>query len=164
LIFQIFSLTVYYFFIKTDTPEINRMEDNVAEGSFPRFSELPFELRDMIWKLAIPKESIIHAKERDRTKPGRKLRVSIWESETTERAKVTERPQGLGIEAVSSPPPLLFAFKESNTVALKHYEKIGLGYQGTAQSWINYQSDVLYISKFFSFERLDEACSFITAN
>ncbi|ROW17740.1 hypothetical protein VPNG_00793 [Cytospora leucostoma] len=107
-------------------------QDKVA-AAFQRFSELPKELREMVWEFAVEDglERVFHAKRQNRRAKGRNRRyytMSFW-----------NRP---------NPPGIVHACQESRAIAKKHLSFIPTDTTGNG-TWWNPKLDIMYIDQNF---------------
>ncbi|CZR67492.1 uncharacterized protein PAC_17391 [Phialocephala subalpina] len=104
---------------------------------FPRFKDLPGELRELIWKTALPDSRIIileHKRrklDRDHDSVGRPFgRIDM-----------------LGFRADATPPSILFVCHEAYKVASRSYKRAFSNKPGSSipEVWLNFKIDFLYL-------------------
>ncbi|KAE8442768.1 hypothetical protein EG329_002856 [Mollisiaceae sp. DMI_Dod_QoI] len=102
--------------------------------TFSKFSDLPGEIRILIWKIALPNSRIILLEHRRR-----KLDPTAEQS--------TGRIDRLGFRSDALPPPILFVSREAYVVASRYYKQAFSNKTGTsvAETYFNFKSDVLYL-------------------
>ncbi|KAL2064664.1 hypothetical protein VTL71DRAFT_3802 [Oculimacula yallundae] len=134
------------------------------EGSedirFPRFAELPTEIRDYVWEICVrecPARIVDLREVREnipRLPPHANAHHPSEESSTsdiTDPVASIETKVVAGFKSRASAPNLLYICQASRRTAKKTYTKAFGTKDRPPQTWINFEKDVLYISKEFCY-------------
>jgi hypothetical protein len=103
-------------------------------NTFPKFAELPAELRCLIWKMALPGSRIILLEHRRKKDDAISLKSGM-------------RIDRLGFRADSPPPSILLVCHEAYEVASRYYTPAFSNARGTSvpETYFDFKTDVLYL-------------------
>jgi hypothetical protein len=145
-------------------------ESNVGP-SFPRFNDLPIEIRFMIWEEALPGPRIVYLEPISRPNftyfpvrsdiaiddydedgysrffdPEREIDIETAHKLRNEGDRFQGEATDLqGVRTRAPPPVLLYVCRESFQVTCKHYERV-FGTKSTfPEVWFNFEIDTLYL-------------------
>jgi 2EXR family len=113
--------------------DLTTSERNITHSdnlTFTRFAELPKEIRLLIWDASVPGPRIVNIRQRYLTKTwddiineeGTKRRGAPTKAAGT-KGDALEAPRLKGLKSDCPQPSILFACRESYTVASKYYQR-----------------------------------------
>ncbi|KUJ07761.1 uncharacterized protein LY89DRAFT_691484 [Mollisia scopiformis] len=110
-------------------------------AKFPRFRDLPAELRLHIWGYALPGPRIILLEHKRKKNSG----AATDDLKTVDN--LNPRVDRLGFRSDAPPPSILYACRESYAIASKYYTQAFANSRGTsiAETYIDFKEDVLYL-------------------
>ncbi|KAE9377590.1 hypothetical protein N431DRAFT_163753 [Stipitochalara longipes BDJ] len=102
--------------------------------TFSKFIELPPELRQMVWKAALPSSRVVLLEHKER-------------HFDDEISKFIPRIDRIGFRSDTPAPSILLACKEANKVACQYYSKAFTNKTGTSipETYFDFANDFLYL-------------------
>jgi hypothetical protein len=129
------------------------MSDSSKMSSFPRFLDLPQEIRTVIWKLALPDPRIVLLKQ-----------VKLRPIDSGSQDDDDDGDVLLGFKSDLPVPVLLLVCRESHAIASRYYTKTftctnGETHIAIPQTYFDYEHDILYLDQKGSFRTAENGHS-----
>jgi hypothetical protein len=110
----------------------------------PKFSKLPLELREKIWKYAVAEPRVVA--------------VYVWKCKENERLSPDKTVR---LKTKSVIPPMLHTCQESRRIALQSYKPVFHEFLREYPVYFNFDQDILYFNDALAF---GEACAGVLAD
>lgn len=124
-------------FVHNTANMVSSMQEELFKGySFPHFSRFPPEIRNRVWEISV------------QDYPARIVDLREY------RQSVSPAKHIVGFKSRAPAPTVIYACRESRSIAQRAYSKAFGTSDMPAEIWIDFDKDMLYISKDFCYAGL----------